>query len=190
MQCRSIDGGHVHQPATSQCWHNLCWLGGNGITICVWLKNLGPSGEIILNNFGPCRSRTRKGTQNHTSAHAQQKEANTLCSHKLPKSPERTLGCLHASFLERRSSSPCTVSLRKQDVSPWDREREGTQVPLPQGPESTAHLKARGFGAKDKLGLKGAELRIPPHLDRLLSRGMELQASKGIKAKRSQRQSA
>lgn len=55
---------------------------------------------------------------------------------------------------------------------------------LHQEPESTANLKAHssdvGFRAEGKLGIKGDELRIPPHLGRLLSRERELQARKRI----------
>lgn len=163
---RSGNGGYVHQPATFQCWHGLCRLGRNGIATHLWLKNLGPFGGIILNNFGSCRSRTGSGTQSYTSAHAQQKDANPLRSHKFPRSLEGRLGCLPARFLERR---PCTRPLRQRTTSPRGREKEGTPAPAPctaahsctQAPESTANLRAKSsameFGAEGKLGIKVAE---------------------------------
>lgn len=71
-----------------------------------------------------------------------------------------------------------------QAPSPSRAAHSSTQAPLPQGPGSTANLKANSsamrFRADGKLGRKGAELRTPPHSGRLLSRGRELQSSKGI----------
>lgn len=65
----------------------------------VWLKNLGPAEEIILNNFGSCRSRTQRRTQSYTSVHDQQKQANPLYRHTFPQSPNGRLGYLLSHFL-------------------------------------------------------------------------------------------
>lgn len=91
----------------------------------------------------------------------------------------------------RGPSSHCTFPHgplgQEEDVltpAPCTAAHSCTQAPPPQGPGSTANSKAYsshvGFRAEGKLGIKGGELRIPPHLGRLPSRGKGLQASKGI----------